>query len=46
MEYDFREVEKKWQAYWAKNKTFKPEEKSTKPSSTNQKNNPESIKIP
>ncbi|HLC83248.1 MAG TPA: class I tRNA ligase family protein, partial [Bacteroidia bacterium] len=31
MEYNFREVEKKWQAYWAKNKTFKPEEKSTKP---------------
>ena len=31
MEYNFREVEKKWQAYWAKNKTFKPEEKSVKP---------------
>ncbi len=31
MEYNFREAEKKWQAYWAKNKTFKPEEKSTKP---------------
>ena len=31
MEYNFREVEKKWQAYWAKNKTFKPEEKSSKP---------------
>ncbi len=23
MEYNFREVEKKWQAYWAENKTFK-----------------------
>ena len=31
MEYNFREVEKKWQAYWAKNKTFRPEEKSSKP---------------
>ena len=31
MEYNFREVEKKWQAYWATNKTFKPEEKSSKP---------------
>ena len=31
MEYNFREVEKKWQHYWAKNKTFRPEDKSTKP---------------
>ncbi|MGZ3929823.1 MAG: class I tRNA ligase family protein, partial [Bacteroidia bacterium] len=22
MEYHFRDIEKKWQAYWAKNKTF------------------------
>lgn len=31
MEYDFREVEKRWQDYWAKNKTFKAENTSTKP---------------
>ncbi len=31
MEYNFREVEKKWQAYWAQNKTFKTENKSSKP---------------
>jgi leucyl-tRNA synthetase len=31
MEYDFREVEKKWQAHWAKNKTFRAEDKSAKP---------------
>ncbi len=31
MEYNFREVEQKWQAYWAKNKTFRPEEASVKP---------------
>ncbi len=31
MEYNFREVEKNWQAYWAKNKTFKTENKSSKP---------------
>ena len=31
MEYNFREVEKNWQAYWAKNKTFAAEDKSTKP---------------
>ena len=31
MEYNFREVEKKWQAYWAKNKTFKTEDSSSKP---------------
>ena len=31
MEYNFREVEKKWQAYWAENKTFRTEDKSSKP---------------
>ena len=31
MEYDFREIEQKWQAYWAKHKTFKAENKSNKP---------------
>jgi len=31
MEYNFREVEKKWQAYWAENKTFRAEVKSSKP---------------
>jgi leucyl-tRNA synthetase len=31
MEYTFREVEQKWQQYWAKNKTFKTENKSDKP---------------
>ncbi len=31
MEYNFREVEKKWQAYWAENKTFRAEDKSSKP---------------
>jgi leucyl-tRNA synthetase len=31
MEYNFREVEKKWQAYWAANKTFKAENNSAKP---------------
>ncbi len=31
MEYNFREVEKKWQAYWAKNKTFQTENNSSKP---------------
>lgn len=31
MEYNFRETEKKWQAYWAKNKTFSPEENLLKP---------------
>ena len=28
MEYNFREVEKQWQAYWAKNKTYKTENNS------------------
>ncbi len=31
MEYNFREVEKNWQQYWADNKTFKAENKSSKP---------------
>ncbi len=31
MEYHFREIEKKWQEYWAKHKTFKAEDSSTKP---------------
>jgi len=31
MEYNFREVEKKWQEYWATNKTFKAENQSAKP---------------
>ena len=31
MEYNFREIEKNWQQYWAKNQTFKAENKSEKP---------------
>ncbi len=31
MEYNFREIEKKWQHYWASNKTFKTENTSSKP---------------
>src|SRR4051812_29370634 len=31
MEYNFREEEKNWQEYWAKNKTFKTENRSSKP---------------
>lgn len=31
MEYNFRDIEKKWQAYWAANKTFKAENTSQKP---------------
>lgn len=31
MEYNFREVEKKWQHYWATNKSYKAEDNSTKP---------------
>lgn len=30
MEYLHREIEKKWQAYWAKNKTFRAEDNSSK----------------
>ena len=31
MEYNFREIEKKWQQYWADNKTYKSELDSSKP---------------
>ncbi|MCC7051384.1 MAG: leucine--tRNA ligase [Bacteroidia bacterium] len=31
MEYNFREIEEKWQQYWAKNKTFKADNLSSKP---------------
>ncbi len=31
MEYQFREVEKKWQQYWAANKTFSADDHSSKP---------------
>jgi leucyl-tRNA synthetase len=31
MEYNFKEIEKKWQKYWDENKTFKAENKSDKP---------------
>ncbi|MCF8296778.1 MAG: leucine--tRNA ligase [Saprospiraceae bacterium] len=31
MDYNFPEIEKKWQKYWAENKTFKAENKSKKP---------------
>ena len=31
MEYNFTEVEKRWQQYWAKNKTYRTENKSDKP---------------
>ena len=31
MEYNFKEIEKKWQAYWAANHTFKAEIDNTKP---------------
>ena len=31
MEYDFREIEKKWQAYWAANRTFRAEEDPSRP---------------
>lgn len=31
MEYKFREIEPKWQAYWAKNKTFKASKDQKKP---------------
>jgi len=31
MEYSFREIEKKWQARWAKEKTFKAENNAVKP---------------
>ncbi|MCH4551822.1 leucine--tRNA ligase [Aestuariibaculum lutulentum] len=31
MKYDFNQIEKKWQEYWAKNQTFKAENHSDKP---------------
>ncbi len=31
MDYNFREIEASWQAYWLKNKTYKAEENSDKP---------------
>ena len=31
MDYSFAEIEKKWQEWWAKNKTYKAEEGSSKP---------------
>ncbi|HSH65429.1 MAG TPA: class I tRNA ligase family protein, partial [Bacteroidia bacterium] len=31
MEYNFRDIEKKWQTYWAANKTFKTDNTSEKP---------------
>jgi leucyl-tRNA synthetase len=31
MEYTFNEIESKWRAYWAQNKTFKAEDNSEKP---------------
>ena len=31
MEYDFREIEQKWQAYWKKNSTYKTEIDQNKP---------------
>ena len=31
MDYDFRIIEKKWQAYWAQNGTFKTKEDPSKP---------------
>ena len=31
MEYDFRNIEKKWQAYWAENGTFRTKEDPSKP---------------
>jgi len=31
MEYKFNEIEKKWQEYWEKNKTFKVEVDHSKP---------------
>ncbi len=31
MEYNFREIEAKWQSYWSRNQTFKANEKTDKP---------------
>jgi leucyl-tRNA synthetase len=31
MDYQFKDIEQKWQQFWAENETFKTEDKSTKP---------------
>ena len=31
MKYDFQQIEKKWQTFWASNQTFKAHNKSEKP---------------
>jgi leucyl-tRNA synthetase len=31
MDYQFKDIEKKWQRFWAENQTFKAEDKTTKP---------------
>ena len=31
MDYQFKEIEQKWQGFWAKNQTFKAENNSAKP---------------
>jgi leucyl-tRNA synthetase len=31
MDYQFKDIEKKWQQFWAKNETFKAEDNSAKP---------------
>ncbi|MDO3642643.1 class I tRNA ligase family protein [Mucilaginibacter sp. L3T2-6] len=31
MDYQFKDIEQKWQKFWAENQTFKAEDKSTKP---------------
>jgi len=31
MEYNFKAIEKKWQQYWEKNKTFKTPDDTTNP---------------
>ena len=34
MEYNFKEVEKKWQSYWQENKTYRVEVDPSKPKYT------------
>ena len=31
MEYDFRKIEKKWQAFWSEHQTFKAVEDASRP---------------
>ena len=31
MDYQFKEIEQKWQKFWAQNQTFKAEKDTTKP---------------